>query len=662
MKKIIALLLSLALIMPVLAISPDSTPSIICLDRKYNFLDNDNYIAIASGNQHVALISDDNSLWTFGLNRDGQLGIGDTRRAYNAPVKVMENVSRVKTHEKTTIAIKNDGTAWAFGYFSESTPTKIRSNVKDADLFGITAYVDKGGNAGYIDYDGEEHSLCSGAKEIHILDNSTGRGLSGSDPSSMGALSMQDILNANNFYIVVIKENGDLYEYGIDRYGNAEEGRLVIMAVESVVTDGASITIIQNTGRVFTGSTSRGISPVNDINTTAYRNGYYLKDGYLVQGAGIAPHPIGRDVKLFAPVGGGNGIFMVHNDNSVSIYNCTTTEDYSARLQAINFSPVTMGRNVYYESAVSPIWAKAHELCGAETDLYKNAKTISDWIGKNIETYADYSGYGTKAFETGRGTVMAVSDLTNIMFTEMEIPCFIAENDNYAWNLAIIDGVTTFIDNSINDSGEGFDMGMFETAVSDSSELTSKYHSDYTRTAYDSWAATEVRGAYDYDLIDTFMGDKYTAAITRKNFCTLIRATIEKAKGKDIDAVIAEMGKSGVSVPFTDCTDKDVAAMCKLGIVGGTTPTTFEPARNITRQEAAKIITGLAKTLGADVSAPASSFADNAKISAWAKPYVDFVNYNGIMKGKTNGFDPLNSISIQESILICYRYLGNVIG
>ena len=261
---------------------------------------------------------------------------------------------------------------------------------------------------------------------------------------------MQDILNANNFYIVVIKENGDLYEYGIDRYGNAADGRLVIQAVKSVVTKGSSITIIQESGRVFTGSTSRGISPVSGVSTDAYKGGFFIKDGSLMTNVSGELVKIADDVKLFDLVGD-DGVFMIRGNNSIAIYtpyyNGVVRENYGARFYAVNFSPVTMGRNEYYEKDVSPIWEKTRELCGGETDLYKNAKTISDWIGTNIKAYSDYSGYGINAFNKGSGTPYAISDLTYIMFTEMEIPCYIAEGDRYAWNLAIIDGVVTFIDN-----------------------------------------------------------------------------------------------------------------------------------------------------------------------------------------------------------------------
>ncbi len=667
MKKVISLILTLIiLVTPALAARPDTTPSLICLDRKYNFLDPENYVVMSGGGEHIALIDDEGGLWTFGSNEDGRLGIGDIRNAYNAPIKVLENVSRVKVNEDTTVAITKDGTAYGFGRLIGATPTILADGVRDADFFGIPAYVTKSGSARFVNYDEEEHTLCSGAKEIYVLDSGSGsKGLSSSGSDSGfgsislgggGGVTMQDILNGNNFYIIVLKENGDLYEYGINRQGYADDGKLVASGVKTVETLDSGVVLGLGNGKFLAGTTSSGLKEVNIPDCVSYsRSGYYLKsDGTMWRQNDNSC--IGRNVKLFAPVS--MGAFMIHKDNSASAYSVNPkVADYAARLEAINFGPVTMGRNTYYEDAVAPIWAKTHQLCGGETDRYINAKTVSDWIGTNIESISDYSGYGTKAFTTGEGTPYAISDLTLIMFTELKIPCFIAENDSYAWTLAILDGVTTFIDNAKNDNGKYFDMGMFSDFVPDSSKQSGKYRSDYAWKVYDSWAASEVRGAYDYDLIDTFIGANYATAITRRNFCSLVRATIEKAYNKDINAVIADFGKSNVKVPFTDDSSADVIAMYKLGIVGGTSPTTFEPVRNITRQEAAKIITGLAKTLGADTTAPTVSFPDDAKISAWARPYVNFVADQGIMLGKARGFDPLSSISAQETMLICYRYL-----
>ncbi len=659
MKKLILTILAVILLATsVFALPPDSSAkSIICLDRKYNFLDRDNYIAMYAAKEHVALIRDDNSLWMFGSNLDGRLGIGGERNAYNAPIKVLENVERVKIKTKSTVAIKRDGSMWAFGLNAGNVPTKLYDNVIDGDNNGIPAYIDKSGDAYYKYWNKDEEFLCSGAREIYVLDNSGGSGLSVQQSGGI-TVNLNDIksyLSKPEFFVVVLNENGELYEYGVAAYGLTGEGTLVKSGVEKVISSADSgLTLKMKDGKIFTGTTSKGLSEINIPGCVEYYSGFYKKaDGTVWRQYDNSC--VGKNVKLFGVVGSGTGIFMVHNDNSVSVYSINTnSEDYPARLRAVNGGGTYMN---YDAINVDDIKAKVNELCGSETDTYIKARKISEWMGKNI-TYlpSDHDQSGIMAFRKGSGVCAAFSHLTDIMYTFADIPVIQCRSvaKNHAWNLALIDGVTVFLDNTGSFTENSFDMGMFSQHITD--------NEDYNRCPYDSWAATEVRGAYDWDLIDRRLPSNYRSPIKRDEFCYIVRATIERAKGKSIDAVIADMGKSGVTSPFTDTTDPDVIAMYKLGIVNGTSATAYTPKKNITREEAAKIMCGLARTLGENTSATPASFADGANISAWARDSVNFVANRGIMKGRPNGFDPKNNISIQESIIINYRYLGNVIG
>lgn len=652
-KALLPVLLAAILTVTVFAAVPDSSAkSIICLDRKYNFLDKDNYIAMYAAKEHVALIRYDNSLWMFGSNLDGRLGIGEIRNAYNAPIKVLENVERVKIKSDCTVAIKRDGSMWAFGMNAGNVPTKIYDNVIDADNNGIPAYIDKSGDAYFKYWRADEEFLCGEAKEIYVLSNSGGSGLS-VQQSGGNRVNLDDIksyLSKPEFFIEVLKDNGDLYEYGVNSYGLMDEGTLVKSGVEKVVSSADSgLTLKMKDGKIFTGTTSKGLSEINIPGCVEYYSGFYKKaDGTVWREYDNSC--IGKNVKLFGVVGSGMGVFMVHNDNSVSAYSINSSaENYQARINAINGSPAIMSRP---PEGADDVKAKVGEICKGETDAYINAKNISKWIGQNIGYNVRSNLWtGTDAFRKGAGSRRSIADLTKTMLSFADIPVVISTSgeEKNAWNIALIDGVVTFIDNMGDYTEDKFDMGIFSLHIDNGI--------DYSHCPYDSWAATEVRGAYDWDLIDRSLYGNYKNPIKRDEFCYIVRATIERAKGKNIGSVIADMGKGGVVSPFTDTTDADVVAMYKLGIVNGTSATTFDPRRNITREEAAKILCGLARTLGEDTSAPTATFADSAKVSDWARSSVNFVADRGIMKGRPSGFDPRNTISIQETILVCYRYI-----
>ena len=66
------------------------------------------------GRNHLAVIKKDNSLWVWGNNDSGQLGIGTTQSIYT-PTKVADNVIDVTAKGAFTIFLKNDGSLWGCG-------------------------------------------------------------------------------------------------------------------------------------------------------------------------------------------------------------------------------------------------------------------------------------------------------------------------------------------------------------------------------------------------------------------------------------------------------------------------------------------------------------------------------------------------------------------
>jgi alpha-tubulin suppressor-like RCC1 family protein len=71
--------------------------------------------AVSAGYQHTCAIKTDKSLWCWGDNDDGQLGIGSTLNQ-TEPVKVLADVSAVSAKGGWhTCAIKTDKSFWCWG-------------------------------------------------------------------------------------------------------------------------------------------------------------------------------------------------------------------------------------------------------------------------------------------------------------------------------------------------------------------------------------------------------------------------------------------------------------------------------------------------------------------------------------------------------------------
>ncbi|MEW6026546.1 MAG: fibronectin type III domain-containing protein [Planctomycetota bacterium] len=72
---------------------------------------------IAAGSSHTAAIKSDGTLWVWGANWNGQLGLGDTN-SRSTPTRLGYESSwkSVAAGYGHTMAIKNDGSLWAWGY------------------------------------------------------------------------------------------------------------------------------------------------------------------------------------------------------------------------------------------------------------------------------------------------------------------------------------------------------------------------------------------------------------------------------------------------------------------------------------------------------------------------------------------------------------------
>jgi len=75
-----------------------------------------NIVEIAAGKFHTVALKSDGTVWAFGSNGYGQLGLGTIIQA-NTPTKIpnLDNVIAISAGEYHSLALKSNGTVWAFG-------------------------------------------------------------------------------------------------------------------------------------------------------------------------------------------------------------------------------------------------------------------------------------------------------------------------------------------------------------------------------------------------------------------------------------------------------------------------------------------------------------------------------------------------------------------
>ena len=129
--------------------------------------------------------------------------------------------------------------------------------------------------------------------------------------------------------------------------------------------------------------------------------------------------------------------------------------------------------------------------------------------------------------------------------------------------------------------------------------------------------------------------------ITRAEFVKVVN----KVFGLTLNGEIEELKFEDVNPEGWYYTDLCIGV--QAGYINGYSDNTFRPNGKITRQEAAAIVTSIAKLSGDGIL----EFVDNDEIAPWAKSSVDALNDNKIMGGyEDNTFRPKKSITRAEAV------------
>ena len=183
-------------------------------------------IAMGNNAYHAAAIKTDGTLWTWGMNYAGALGLGNTTY-YSSPVQVgaLTTWSTVAAGYNCTSAIKTDGTLWAWGFNSVG-------QVGDGSTTNRSSPVQVGALTTWLSV------ACGGYHVIATKTDGTlwawGKNSSGelgqgnttnySSPVQVGALTTWSKLGAGYQYSCAIKTDGTLWAWGQNNQGQLGVG------------------------------------------------------------------------------------------------------------------------------------------------------------------------------------------------------------------------------------------------------------------------------------------------------------------------------------------------------------------------------------------------------------------------------------------------------
>ena len=174
-----------------------------------------------------------------------------------------------------------------------------------------------------------------------------------------------------------------------------------------------------------------------------------------------------------------------------------------------------------------------------------------------------------------------------------------------------------------------------------------------------SWASADISAAVSAGIVPDALQNGYQKNITRKEFCQIIDAMLQQELS-DYNGALYATGISydAARAALTDTWDEAVFNCYRFGIVDGVGNNKFSPNNSLTREQAAKILMGAAKTIGLSGSASAVSWADASQISSWAVEGINYVVGAGIMNGTgENRFGPQGMFTREQAIVTVYRMI-----
>lgn len=190
--------------------------------------------------------------------------------------------------------------------------------------------------------------------------------------------------------------------------------------------------------------------------------------------------------------------------------------------------------------------------------------------------------------------------------------------------------------------------------IRDGIYVDGEYRPDVAKGA-SSWAVAEINKLYDVEKVFPALWSNYDAQITRAEFAALLVSLYENVKGS---------ASESSSDKYTDIKDhpmeSEIRKAITLGLLNGTSDTTIEPNRALSRQEGVKILCSfISKAKNTNISEKPqnlSFYTDAVDIASWAGPYVYYAYNNDIMKGdNSNRFNPQGQLTREQALVIVQR-------
>ena len=189
-----------------------------------------NWLTVSSGYTHSIAIKTNGTIWSWGDNSEhGQLGLGNTTNV-SSPTQIgaLTNWSKIGVGMFHNLAIKTDGTLWGWGNNNYNgslglgNKTTSYSSPKQIGSLTTWSSVSAGGyNSHAIKTDGTLWSWGSGGNGRLGLEDTTER----LSPVQVGSSTNWSSISAGSNHVLAVKTDGTMWSWGYNSYSD-RGGRL----------------------------------------------------------------------------------------------------------------------------------------------------------------------------------------------------------------------------------------------------------------------------------------------------------------------------------------------------------------------------------------------------------------------------------------------------